>query len=595
MNSLRSDTNRDSYQRLTKSQNRTQTSIERLSNISPLQSSYKPKLTQIKHGLVERQKKKFVKKIDSLSFEKSYTPVNLKTAETSKDNISTSHFHDYRKPTSEVVQSKMRSVHLVINNTSSAKKNLSPAKYNLQKEPAKLGSKPTGTKKWTFEDFKASVSVDKSRSRNASKTLETPATNQKSLSNSKMSSTTKVTSTSKKVAKTISNEKSLSPQKPSVSKEKKIKVEEKNTSSKSREGSVTKVSKISTSKTEHVTNIKVSTTVIAEDSVKEKAVSGRVAALARQLESSNASNPGIDTKVDAIPEINATFTALKSLTPVKPSNIVGDAGSPECLGTFFTPLMKAKVYESVPLNKADTVARKEELPDQKPDLAEDTETKIEVTQATEDRIETEPPIEVPDGGEEHKENQSKNIELSEEFEFDDDDDPNAVVDDQDNEPDLNQVPEEAPVEESADLGKDQELVSHTVIRQSVHVEVTETRTDNITGTITTTTTTEIRTFEETAPDLSPIVDKGDVPNEEDEEFDFGDDDDNVDVNQVVSQLEPATTQKPEVDIEPEANQPTTETNTEPQADPIVEAQDGPEMDDDELFLDDEDDDVDPNA
>lgn len=505
MNSLRSDAVGESSYRGTKSQTRVGISPEKTAIGSPFQSSYKPKLTQIKYGLVERPKQKFVKKVDSLYFAKSYTAVNLKTAETSKEHINTSHFHEQKRFSNEVSKPKLPTVHLVMKGTTSATKDLRPGKYKLQNESSKPLKKTDRNKKWTFEDYNAKVSVEKSQKRESSKTRGASTSKSIARSTSKNSNTSKIVSTKlipkekKQLEKSTSLAVSVKPSVKHISK-----VERSTSSTIKKDLSEERSSVKSTRVSEKLTSVQV-TTITTSTQHKETSSNSTIAALRAKLEGvEKVTIEGNDLEPLHTSQLNTSFKPLKSLTPVKPSNIMPAATNPDTLEDTFSDLLRIKAFEPTSPVLKDQPARCESPPKPHESSAPAPQ---EIKTPEEPTAETEPQdIEVP-------------VE-DEDFEFEDEEeDINAV---------LGQTQTQTATEHVTTTTTDHHetiITEHVVLKQRINIEVTEVRTDKAGHSVVETVT---QTFEEVGRDLSPIGD------EEEQEFDFGDDE--VDVNAIVHEI-----------------------------------------------------------
>jgi hypothetical protein len=424
MNSLRSETERESTNRGSKSQTRLVPGIQTKEYGASLYSPYKPKLIPVKHGLAERPKKKFVKKIENISYTKSSTQINLKTEDSSKEFINTSHFNHSRSITREKPKESLPKVHLIIKSTTTSTKILTPDKYNLQNlSPSPLkGTKIS--KKWTFEENKSSQTPDKKKK--GSSKIGIPATNSRpmSRSTSKVSeiSQTQV-SNGKKRIKTDSKEakivisnksnKSLTPKKETkpASSKKKPSAEKSQTVLSSNSSKKIAVSHISESPKEEPKK-KSPAKSPAKD--KKKSVSG-------------VQNFGVESENTKFDNIDLQFKAIKTLTPVKPSNIMPEATCPESLSDSFVPLVTIPVFEPEESQPNDKPARCESsIGSRKPSAEEAPEENAE------------------DNPQEPEETDVKDVIVpgdEEDFEFDDEDnDINEIVDP------VEKVPEEPTVD-----------------------------------------------------------------------------------------------------------------------------------------------------
>lgn len=153
MNSLRSEYYYDLEMRNSKSHSKMNHSPSRTSYYSSSKLSFKPKSGQMRYGLAERPKKKFVKKLSDANRNLKQTPPHLKKSETLKAGI-----ENYRNDlfgTLDIIEKRKNTYQndfIIIKNSTVSNTLLTPDRYHLHAATNHSHGKNQSSKKWNFDN-----------------------------------------------------------------------------------------------------------------------------------------------------------------------------------------------------------------------------------------------------------------------------------------------------------------------------------------------------------------------------------------------------------------------------------------------------------
>lgn len=327
MNSLRSENQNHWATTNSKSGSKLHHSPSRLSNNSSSKASYKPKSGQLRYGLPERQKKKFVKKVANSGGSVFHTPVSLKRAETSKDVGNPYRRNDYSsKDTIPEGRHPHAQVRMVVNSSTVSAKVLTPERYFLQQDNKGKFEKGYSSKKWQFdEDRDIQPSRDKLRLVESEIIQRSPVTQPMSRVTSRVSVKTPIESQSRtKLEKVKSSEKIIHGKSPSSS----TLAGKTLDNSRSRSHTKLKKSKTEVAKTKKTISKKLT----------DQSDSGEKKPIKTKLPIKAEPNPGSDKEGSLVDPLVCFTPSFDHIKPVKPSNYMPSADLPELLAEALTQL-----------------------------------------------------------------------------------------------------------------------------------------------------------------------------------------------------------------------------------------------------------------
>lgn len=429
--------------------------------------SFKPKAGQIRHGLVERPKRKFVKRIDTVVENGSSTPVVLKRIENSRINYVKSQI--YSRSTSKqgcLKESEGNSTPPKSFNTPLARVNVMPPQRNVleKKSPSILAKKKIIAVESNFDGNSKQSSMEKSKERSQKMKSDKKLAKNTSKDSSKLS-------TQSKSKMNIEHD------------QMKTEITHRLKSSKSRPKSTQSTKSKAEKASPDKKKVKKSTSLSSKKSFREDKREMRVHHKQTERTATDkqailaVGNEGIDQQTTPQNASQQTFM-LEPIKPTKPSNIVPTSQMPEKLAEEFKSIFPAEVHNLESSSVADL-----------PLICE--ENGLEKIKRSFEGISEKQQEEIPERIKENEEipqeevgkseaSEPKHVlidkESDEEFEFEDEDsdkvDVNAVI----------QSSELGNAEKSEEI-QTTKFDDETVIKQSVTVEVMQVTTNTQDGVV----------------------------------------------------------------------------------------------------------------